>query len=205
MAAASATRGDTFVVVKIGARYAPWAMRAVKAAEMIGRSAQFHVIALEPLAMHIAWIHEHFQMNGMGPGTGRHKVHVVQDIFCGMPYNKSLPQLFADLNFTAPCTAELLKDVDHVDFLDIDAQGSEALMLAQPHDRKAFRRKVRRVHIELHRDDYYPMIAAHLESMDFEIVQNATWMYSAYQSEAFGLTYWRGGVIYAFNRALVPC
>ena len=101
MAAAAAEPGGTFVVVEVGARYAPWAMRAVKAAEVLGRSSKFHVVALEPDTRHVGWIHEHFKMNGMGPTSDRHTLDVVQGFisrsmhqsFCVL-MRSSVPLLF---------------------------------------------------------------------------------------------------------------
>ena len=71
----------------------------------------------------------------------------------------------------------ILEGVDHVDFLDIDAQGAEEFMLRKPADRAAFRRKVRRTHIETHTDNIWKEVADGLLELGFLIVQNTTWMY----------------------------
>lgn len=216
MAAAAAEPGGTFVVVEVGARYAPWAMRAVKAAEVLGRSSKFHVVALEPDTRHVGWIHEHFKMNGMGPTSDRHTLDVVQGFFShteratnearGEKKEKKAEKALAGRRLGgAHCIASLLEGVDHVDFLDIDAQGSEKVMFTMAHDREAFRKKVRRTHIETHSDSIWKIVADHLLEMNFKIVQNATWMYTAYTSSTFGPTWWRGGGLYAINPALVPC
>ena len=197
MAVASAEPGGTFVVVEVGARYAPWAMRAVRAAEVLGRSSHFHAIAVEPDKKHVGWIHDHFKMNGMDPAGGKHTLKVVQGGFC--------ERIHPGHNY-ANCIASILEGVDHVDFLDIDAQGAEEFMLRKPADRAAFRRKVRRTHIETHTDNIWKEVADGLLELGFLIVQNTTWMYTGYNSSTYGPNWWRGGGLYAINAALgVPC
>ena len=103
------------------------------------------------------------------------------------------------------CIASILKNVDHVDYLDIDAQGAEKLMVLSDVDKAALRAKVRRTHIETHSDLIWAGLEKALVPMGFKVMQNATWMYSAYRSENFGPTWWRGGQFYAINTALVSC
>ena len=182
-------------MVEIGARYAPWALRAVRAAMTLKRSSRFHVVAVEPSGRHVGWIREHFRMNGMEPSGGKFKLDIVQNTFCNRNSSNGKAQY-------TECTASILANVDHVDFLDIAAQGAEELMLRSPADRHAFRTKVKRVHIETHSDTVWKEVADALLRLRFKITQNATWMYSAYHSETFGPNWWRGGGLYAINPEL---
>ena len=209
LAAASAERGGTFVVAEIGARYGPWAMRAARAAEVLGRSKSFHVITVDPETLHVGWTREHFALNGMV--APRFKLDVVQARFCDQLQGErktstgTLSVVRRSGMRLENCIASILKNVDHVDYLDIDAQGAEKLMVLSDVDKAALRAKVRRTHIETHSDLIWAGLEKALVPMGFKVMQNATWMYSAYRSENFGPTWWRGGQFYAINTALVSC
>ena len=204
MAAASARPGDKFVAVEVGARYAPWAMRAVTAAKMLGVASHFHVVTVEPSARHNAWIREHFQINGMDAAWGLDNLTMIQGMFCDTTAKYGAPP---STTYGANCMANVLAGVDHVDFLDIDAQGAEKYMLSRPADRAAFKKKVRRAHIETHSDNMWRVVVTHLHELGFRIERgNTSWMYTAYESQTgYGPVWWRGGGVTAFNPALVPC
>ena len=131
LAVASADVGGRFVVVEVGARNAPWAVRAMTAARALGRSRSWFAVLVEPMASHAKWIRDHFAMNGFGPETYR---------VISRPFGHGGVSL-----------SETLRGLEHVDFLDIDAQRGEAQLVQSAADAEALRRVIR-VHIEGHGD-----------------------------------------------------
>ena len=192
LAVASADPGSTFVVAEVGARYAPWAVRAAVAARRLGRATR--AILLEPMAQHVEWIHEHFLLNGFA----RSDYEVIT-----APFGRGGIGL-----------AELLASVDHVDFLDIDAQGAEAGLVNTTADAAALENKVYRVEIEPHPTRYdrdHRIVTttaagtiATLVRHGFTIERNVSTLFSLYKT-ALGRVYWRGGSIHAVNRRFRTC
>ena len=107
--------------------------------------------------------------------------------------------------------ARALSDVDHVDLLDMDAQGAEASFLASQEDVDAFVSKVYRAHIEGHpmRGDKVrgttDRVVETLLRHGFRIVRNSSSMYSEYRSGTFGRLLARGSTVYAVNPRFRRC
>lgn len=182
MAVASADIGGKFIVVEVGARYAPWAVRAMTAARILGRSRSWFAVVVEPEALHVAWLRQHFAMNGFGPDTYR----VIQAPFDRAPRGVTLN--------------ETLRGLEHVDFLDMDAQRGEMFLVQSAADSDALRR-VRRVHIEGHADHISEHVVSTLERHGFNVVRNASArVFDVYHSAAMGRMQFRGASIFGANR-----
>ena len=180
LAVASADVGGRFVVVEVGARNAPWAVRAMTAARALGRSCSWFAVLVEPMASHAKWIRDHFAMNGFGPETYR---------VISRPFGHGGVSL-----------SETLRGLEHVDFLDIDAQRGEAQLVQSAADAEALRR-VRRVHIEGHGDAISLAVIATLQQQGFNTLRNASArIYDVYNSSVIGRVQFRGASIYAANR-----
>ena len=182
MAVASAEMGGRFIVVEVGARYAPWAVRAMTAARVLGRSRSWFAVVVEPEALHVAWLRQHFAMNGFGPETYR----VIQAPFDRAPRGVTLN--------------ETLRGLEHVDFLDMDAQRGEMFLVQSAADSDALRR-VRRVHIKGHADHISEHVVGTLERHGFNVVRNASArVFDVYHSAAMGRMQFRGASIFGANR-----
>ena len=180
LAVASADVGGRFVVVEVGARNAPWAVRAMTAARALGRSRSWFAVLVEPMASHVQWIRHHFAMNGFGPEMYR---------VISRPFGRRGVSL-----------SETLRGLEHVDFLDIDAQQGEADLVQSAADAEVLRR-VRRVHIEGHRDAISEAVIATLKLQGFNTLRNASArVYDVYNSSVVGRVQFRGASIYAANR-----
>ena len=188
MAVAAAPPGGKFVVAELGARYAPWALRTMYAARRLGRSREYYGIVMDNLGIHATWTRQHFALNGFDPSQYR--------IIQGFAFNGAASQP----NQNVYRLSKLLKDVDHVDLLDIDVQGAEKYILQSQQDAAAFEQKVVRVHIEAHSVRIGTYVTDMLVKHGFRIVRNATsnmnWMYHA---AGIGKVLFRSGYIAASN------
>ena len=210
------------VVVEVGARYAPWAVRAMAAARLLGRQ-RYHAVLMEPVPLHIRWLKEHFQLNGFGachtPSSGRARVRVCSrdlrharsnaSAHCTAPSDYTVRhakfgrphESQATKNHSTPWMglAQLLEGLEHVDYLDMDAQDGERFLVQSTADSDALRR-VRRVHIETHSDETGAVVLQVLRAHGFRVLRNATdSVYEIYRT-AVGPVLYRGGSIYAVNR-----
>lgn len=189
-AVAAAPVGGTFTVVELGARYAPWAVRAMVAAKMLGRSRDVHAVILEPLLQHIRWSQDNFRLNGISESQ--------YTIFRGF-YNNAPPRFH---NASTYSLAQLLADVESVDLLDMDVQGAE-MQIGREADERALQTKVRRVHIEGHSIRRSQAVLTYLKRLGFVIVRQAATGLDqggpGLHSTPVGLVVFRGGYIYASN------
>jgi FkbM family methyltransferase len=128
-----------FVVVELGAGWAPWLVSGAKAAERVGIQ-DLLLIGVEGSVGHVAFMRQHMLDNGIDPA--RHRVvHGVVGIKDGIAYFPKLAQpkdnYGAEANYSrADNAAEmdevpsislptLLADVTRVDILHCDIQGME--------------------------------------------------------------------------------
>ena len=194
LSVAAAPQTDKYIIVEVGARYAPWALRALTAARLLGRRAgQYHAVLLEPMPQHIKWIREHFQLNGFGAADYTiHHAKFGQHRASGRH------------NHTAPwrSLSELLEGLDHVDMLDMDAQDGERFLVQSEADAAALRR-VRRVHIETHSEETGRVVMRMLEQHGFKVLRNATESLEEVYQSAVGPVLYRAGSVYAANRDAV--
>ena len=192
MAVAAAKPGGKFIVAELGARYAPWALRAMVAARSLGRSREFYGIVVDPKKEHVQWTHEHFLMNGFNTSQYR--------VIHGMAFrgDKLLPKALASKDVHH--LSEILKDVDHVDLLDVDVQNAEKYILRVRKDREALEQKVMRAHIEVHTVETARIVLGILKKSGFRILRNATSnMVWTYEHEQLGKVMFRSGYVYASN------
>lgn len=189
LSVAAAPKEDKYIIVEVGARYAPWAVRALAAARLLGRKAgDFFAVLLEPMPPHIRWIHQHMRMNGFAESD--YRVHHAK---FGMKQREGRG------GKTAPWygLAELLDGLPHIDMLDMDAQNGELHLVQSAADSAALR-KVRRAHIEAHTDETARIVVKTLEEHGFRVLRNTSRLYQVYKT-AVGPVHYRGGSVYAVN------
>jgi SAM-dependent methyltransferase len=168
---------DTFTMLELGAGWAPWCVIAYLAAKQCGID-KIKVIGVEGDTGHIRFIREHFATNGIEPGVGEaiHGVVGVDDgeatfpkancanrVYGGCPaFSKAEQESGAFADFTAsqstlveeferlPCfsLATLMRDLDQVDLIHCDIQGSEAGLFASTIDLVSA--KVKRIVVGTH-------------------------------------------------------
>ena len=189
MAVAAAPIGGKFVVAELGARYAPWALRAMVAARRLGRSREFHGIVIDNKNVHVRWTQEHFRLNGFSPSQYK--------IYQGMAFRGDpLRGKGVDVHRLA----ELLSDVDHVDLLDVDVQKAEQYIIRNSDDLKALKEKVMRIHVEAHTVVIGEIVSRILVKHGFRILRNASSnMLSMYKHPHLGKVPFRSGYIFAAN------
>ena len=139
--------------------------------------------------MHTSWTRQHFALNGFDPS----QYQIIRGLaFRGDPLQPMGKDVY-HLN-------QILKDVDHVDLLDIDVQGAEKYILRSKLDIDALQQKVMRVHIEAHSVPTGTILTSMLMKHGFRILRNATshmsWMYHA---PHIGEVMFRSGYIAASN------
>ena len=195
MSVASAPPHETYNVVEIGARYAPFAVRALMAVKALKRSRRgAYAVVVEPLSEHIAWAHQHFRLNGFLEGT---EYKSIQAFFGKVP--PPAPGAPVKAGARAVTLAEALEGLDHIDMLDIDAQSAEAFLVQSPADAEALR-KVRRAHIETHSAEVGEIVIRTLREHGFRVLRNASaQLYDQYHAPALGKLMFRGGSVYASN------
>merc|ERR1712187_656894 len=93
--------------------------------------------------------------------------------------------------------SHLVREVSHVDLLDIDAQGGEQFLVTDDADRKALSEQVRQVTIETHETHLDRSLPALLQDLGFA-VEHAVPMTSQVKTR-FGTVFWRGGRVTAMN------
>jgi len=186
LAVASADIGGTYVVVEIGARNAPWAVRLLKAARLLGRSSHVRAVVMDPMPQHTAWAKQNFEMNGF---DGSHYT-IVQDMF--YPHRMNLHRALAGL--------------DHVDFLDMDAQAGEDFLIRTAEDETALA-KVRRLHIESHHPRISRKLIPLLKRHGFRILRTSQNLSASEEecpgcmvSPQLGKLVFRADHIYAVNK-----
>jgi hypothetical protein len=189
LAVAAAKPGGKFVVAEVGARYAPWALRAMVAARRLGRSSELYSIVVDPKKMHVAWSHEHFILNGFNQSQFK--------IIEGMAF-RGASNWGKGVNVHR--LSEILKDVDHVDLLDVDVQDAEKYILRDAADKEALEQKVMRAHIECHSVPTADIVMSVLKKHGFRILRNATASAPAFYRHAqLGAVPFRCGYVYASN------
>jgi FkbM family methyltransferase len=156
---------ERFVMVDCGAGFGRWLVSAAQALRRL--SLPFNLVGVEAEPTHFAWMEQHLRNNGIDPAE--HKLlhaaiggesgtiellaggdpakwygQTLANTFHGQ-YAKSQHQLLS-----VPCLSlgALLRDLDIVDFLDLDIQGSEEKAVATGID--AMTEKVRRVYVGTH-------------------------------------------------------
>ena len=189
LSVAAAPPGGKFVVAEVGARYAPWALRAMVAARRLGRSRELYAIVVDPKKLHVAWVHGHFRLNGFNDSQFK--------VIEGMAFHGA-PDWGKGVNVHT--LSDILKDVDHVDLLDVDVQDAEKYILRSADDKTALEQKVMRTHIEVHSVKSANVIIGILRKHGFRILRNATDTNPAFYRHAqLGIVPFRAGYVYAAN------
>lgn len=154
-----------FVVFELGAGWAPWCVATILACRQKGFT-RVHATAVEASVSHLAYIRQHFADNGIPPDqyTLHHAAATPTDGFVEFPalddaamnYGAGVgdvqlvdrPGTTNMVRVPGMSIATLLKDVERVDLMHIDIQGSEADVVAA--SRKVLKAKVRRMVIGTH-------------------------------------------------------
>ena len=192
MAVASSPKKERFVIVEIGSRYAPFALRGLAASRQLhGASKEAFAVLVEPNGEHVSWIRQHFRVNGFSPSN--YRIHRYKFGSC---YGKG------KLGKTAECMtlAQVLDGLEHVDLLDMDAQGSEVELVSNQADAAALS-KVRRIHVETHSQEASDVVLRTLREHGFTVLRNTTArFYDFYHSAPTpGPLIHRDGSVYAVN------
>lgn len=149
-----------------------------------------HCLPPSTSPQHIRWLKEHFSLNGFPSST-----YDIKRAKFGQRRSSGKQ------NSTAPwfSLSELLEGLEHVDYLDLDAQDGERYLVQNTDDSAALR-KVRRIHVETHSDASSAVVIATLESHGFRILRNATASLFEVYHTPVGPVLYRGGAVYAANR-----
>jgi FkbM family methyltransferase len=153
---------DRFVVVELGAGWAPWLVAGAKAAERVGLQ-NVMLVGVEGSMAHVDFMHRHLEDNGIDPSQHR-LIHGVVGACDGVAYFPKLSEpnniYGAEAEFNASVAncemeevksfslATLLSDISTVDILHCDIQGMEAEVFRA--GRNIVDRRVRRVVIGTH-------------------------------------------------------
>ena len=192
MAVASSAASERFVIVEIGSRYAPFALRGLAASRQLhGASKAAFAVLVEPNGEHVAWIKQHFRLNGFPASS--YRIHRNKFGTCKGQGKKGKISDCQTL-------AGVLEGLEHVDLLDMDAQGSEVELVTDEADAAALA-KVRRIHVETHSQSASDVVLRTLREHGFTVLRNTTArFYDFYHSAPGpGPLIHRDGSVYAVN------
>ena len=177
---------DSFTMVELGAGWGRWLVDAWSALRLINKPGfPVKLIGVEAEPQHFLWMQQHFRNNGLDPnrhrlieaaimakdGTVAFTVGDASKWYGQTAFNiddrqnwrhADYPNAFIR-NVAAVSLATVLDEIQFVDLIDMDIQGSEAEVVLASRD--LLQTRVRRVHIGTHGEDIEDSLRQAFRSM----------------------------------------
>jgi FkbM family methyltransferase len=177
-----------FVMIEGGAGWGRWLVRAARALEHVS-GLPYHLIAVEAEPTHFAWLRIHLRDNGIDLNfcdlhhaalaarggealflTGKPDEWYGQRIIEAEELREVADEDTDTVVVPTLTLGSLIRDLDHVDLVDLDIQGAEAEVLANAS--VELDTKVRRVHVATHSEDVETELRALFRTLGWVVVND---------------------------------